>query len=223
MAVKRGPDGRIIDEPTRGPGTSAPDTSSPGTDAPQPEDSGDSLRSRYERRTYMPGAGDPDPLAEPGPAPAADEPAANPLDPKTTIVGRETAGTAGPAATAAMEDPPVGWLVIVDGPGKGEVLTLGYGRNKVGRGDSARVRVNFGDGDISRESHCIIDYEPRAREFSIQHADGVNFTYVGGAALHERRALAAGDIVEIGSTAMRFVPFCSPDWDWKQDAAGTGS
>ena len=43
-----------------------------------------------------------------------------------------------------MRDPPVGWLVVIRGPGKGRVLTLGNGMNSLGRGADARVRINFG-------------------------------------------------------------------------------
>ena len=44
-----------------------------------------------------------------------------------------------------MDDPTVGWLVVVDGPGKGQVRRLGYGVNSLGRGGKSRVKLDFGD------------------------------------------------------------------------------
>ena len=35
----------------------------------------------------------------------------------------------------------VGWLAVVEGPGRGEVLALGYGVNDIGRGADARMAV----------------------------------------------------------------------------------
>lgn len=211
MAVKRGPDGRMIDEPTIGPGSAKPSAAS---------EENDGLRERYDRKTYMPGADDAAPAPD---ANVPGKPDRAALDPKTTIVGGAAIDANTHGNFSPMQDPVVGWLVIIGGSGQGEVLKLGYGRNTVGRGDTARVRVDFGDTDISRNNHCIIDYEPREREFSIQHGDGVNFTYLAGKALHERQALSPGDTIEIGSTVLRFVPFCTAEWDWKADAADTSA
>ncbi len=208
MAVKRGPDGRMIDEPTIGP---------EGTEPPAAPEGNDALRARYDRKTYMPGSDDGAPATGDG---ATGAPQRAALDPKTTIVGGAPLDGNTTGALSRMQDPVVGWLVIIGGPGQGEVLTLGYGRNTVGRGETARIRMDFGDRDISRGNHCIIDYEPRERAFSIQHGAGVNFTYLAGKALHERQGLSSGDIIEIGSTVLRFVPFCSDQWDWKSDNAG---
>jgi hypothetical protein len=128
-------------------------------------------------------------------------------------VNTPEAGTSG-----AASDPVVGWLVITKGPGLGKVLTLGYGRNAIGRGDKARINVDFGDAEISRGAHCIVYFEPREREFSVQHGDGVNMTYRDGKPLYEREVLESGTVIDIGATSLRFVPFCSKDWDWKNDA-----
>ena len=62
-----------------------------------------------------------------------------------------------------MADPPVGWLVVVRGPGKGNALALGYGMNAVSRGASSRMGLDFGDDNISRANHARLAYEPRER------------------------------------------------------------
>ena len=85
--------------------------------------------------------------------------------------GSESAGD--PAA-----DPPVGWLAIVDGPGKGRVATLGMGVNSIGRDRTERVSLDYGAAMISRSNHAAITYDPRGRKFYVQHGGGTNLTYV---------------------------------------------
>lgn len=107
-----------------------------------------------------------------------------------------------------------GWLVVVEGLGRGSALGLGYGYNKIGRGGDARASIDFGDGKISRGAHCVVIYEPRERVFTLEHRDGVNPTYLNGQHVREGRTLDTGDEIEIGKTKLRFVPLCGPDWDW---------
>ena len=38
-------------------------------------------------------------------------------------------------------------------PGKGKSHDLGYGLNGIGRADSERISLNYGDEEISREGH----------------------------------------------------------------------
>src|SRR5579863_6049785 len=55
---------------------------------------------------------------------------------KTRIAGlpQEFAASDKGKAAKASDDPVVGWVVVVDGPGKGNALPLGYGMNEIGRG-----------------------------------------------------------------------------------------
>ena len=69
-----------------------------------------------------------------------------------------------PAPANAMDDPPVGWLVVVRGPGQGHVVTMGNGSNSLGRDPGERVCVDFGDETISRSGHAIITYDPQGQE-----------------------------------------------------------
>ena len=121
-------------------------------------------------------------------------------------------------ADAGVADPVVGWLVVVAGPGKGQVCKLGYGTNSLGRGDNARVRLDFGDEQISRENHAALTYDPRGRKFYLQHGGGVNLTYLGDAPVLTPTLLDPMQDICIGDTTLRFVPFCGPDFDW-QDLA----
>lgn len=113
------------------------------------------------------------------------------------------------------KDPVVGWLVVVDGPGRGSALQLGYGLNTIGRGPEARLRLDFGDNEISKENHAAVTYDPRGRRYYIQHGGGVNLTYVGDDPVLQPRELQGRELIGIGSTRLVFVPFCGAEFDWQ--------
>lgn len=115
----------------------------------------------------------------------------------------------------AMADPVAGWLVVVAGPGKGQVCRLGYGSNGLGRAEDSRVSLDFGDDRISRENHATLTYDPRGRKFYLQHGGGTNLTYIGDEPVLVPTVLEAMQDFSIGGTTLRFVPFCGPDFDWQ--------
>ena len=114
-----------------------------------------------------------------------------------------------------MADPPVGWLVVVGGPGKGRVLTLGSGMNAIGRSAESRVRLDFGDDNVSRRNHARLIYEPRQRRWLLSHGEGTNLTYLNGDVVVEVVEIEAGAEIQLGDTTMRFQPFCSKAFDWQ--------
>ena len=122
-----------------------------------------------------------------------------------------------PAAADGDEellDPVVGWLVIIEGPGRGNSLKLGFGMNAIGRAPDERVSVDFGDTEISRKSHATLTYDPRGRKFYLQHGDGTNLTYLGDNPVLQPAELKGGEIIGIGNTRFAFVSFCGPNFDW---------
>ena len=137
-------------------------------------------------------------------------------DGKTRLVGpADLAGTK-PAASSSSEDPVVGWVVVVDGPGKGNSLPLGYGMNDVARSSSARVPLDFGDDLIARSQHAIITFDPRSLKFFVQHGTSKNLTYLGDAPVLAPQELANGQEISLGATRLRFVALCGPDFDWQK-------
>ena len=117
-----------------------------------------------------------------------------------------------------MDDPPVGWLVVVDGPGKGRVATLGTGVNSIGRDQSERVALDYGDMRISRTHHATITYDPRGRKFYVQHGGGKNLTYVGDEPVLAPRELPPLAQVQMGDTVLRFVPLCDAGFSWDDES-----
>ena len=138
-------------------------------------------------------------------------------EPHTVIAGGLTQSPATDPQSA--KDPVVGWLVVIEGPGKGSAVQIGNGQNTVGR-DESRIRLDFGDPQISRTDHAVISYDPRANQFYIQQGKGVNLVYLEGSPVLTPTLLEHGSTISIGGTTLRFVAFCDDKFRWK-DAEGT--
>jgi hypothetical protein len=137
-------------------------------------------------------------------------------EPKTQLMGaRKPAESEAAKKKDGMDDPVVGWLVVVDGPGKGISVTLGYGMNSIGRSPSDRIALDFGDQQISRTSHAIVTYDPRGRKYFVQHGGGKNLTYMGDQPVLTPVELKGGEEILLGETKLRFVAFCGKDFDWR--------
>lgn len=109
----------------------------------------------------------------------------------------------------------VGWLVVIDGPGRGRSVALGYGMNSIGRGSENRVILSFGDPTISRIKHAILTYDPRGRRFYLNCGDSSNLTYLGETPVLSPVELKGGETLRIGNdTLLKFVPFCGDNFDW---------
>ena len=126
------------------------------------------------------------------------------------------------AAADGMADPPAGWLVIVDGPGRGRAVTLGLHHNPIGRDAANRVALDFGDETISRRRHLVVTYDPESRRFFVTPGDGTNLSYVNDQPVLASMPLEPGAQVRTGRTTLRFVPLCGPDFSWDGASASNG-
>ena len=149
-----------------------------------------------------------------------DDSPGSPADAEVTkLVRPSSASRGGESAGEAREDssgPVVGWLVVVTGPGKGRSLELGYGMNTIGRGDKNRVRLAFGDQEISRDKHATVTYDPRGGKFFLQHGDSTNLTYLEDSPVLSPTEISNGQTIRIGdSTVVKFVALCGPDFHWE--------
>lgn len=109
--------------------------------------------------------------------------------------------------------PIVGWLVIIEGNNQGQDYRIIPGINTIGRDDENVIVINTDDKEISRDKHCVIEYEVKNKKFYLER--GTTTTYlndnrVGG----DGTELNSGDIIEIGATKLKFIPFCSADFCW---------
>jgi hypothetical protein len=113
------------------------------------------------------------------------------------------------------QDPVVGWLVVVGGPGIGQYRPIFEGNNTIGRSESNRIAVDFGDDAISSEEQAYIRYDSAERSFLFIP----NLAKTNVVSLNEKRPtgaveLAQMDVITMGRTQLVFVPFCGPDFDW---------
>ncbi len=112
------------------------------------------------------------------------------------------------------QDPVVGWLVVVKGPGMGVSTRLGIGQNRVGRGENVRVRINLGDNQISRSDQMSIAYDPKSNKFHIHPGTGLNLTYLNDEPVLGSSPLVDRSEITIGETTLRFVALCGDDFSW---------
>src|SRR5690606_26443779 len=63
------------------------------------------------------------------------------------------------------QDPVVGWLVVVGGPGLGAYRPIFEGNNTIGRSPTQRIPIDFGDEAISSEEQAYIRYDSTDRTF----------------------------------------------------------
>ncbi|WP_284164569.1 FHA domain-containing protein [Frigidibacter sp. SD6-1] len=131
------------------------------------------------------------------------------------VFARDDAAT--PAAAAPQIDRvmyPVGWLAIVEGPGRGNSIALQAGVSQIGRGDDQAIQLNYGDMAISRSNHAAIAFDHEDRRFYLGHGGKTNIVRLNGKPVLSTEALESGDKIRIGETTLRFVALCGPDFHW---------
>lgn len=121
------------------------------------------------------------------------------------------------------QDPVVGWLVVVGGPGIGAYRPIFEGNNTVGRASSNRIPIDFGDDAISGDEQAYIRYDSADRSFLLVP----NLSKTNVVSVNEKRptsaiALQTMDVITMGRTQLVFVPFCGPEFDWGE-LSGTKS
>jgi hypothetical protein len=115
------------------------------------------------------------------------------------------------------QDPVVGWLVVVGGPGLGSFRPIYEGNNAVGRSPSQRIPVDFGDNTISSEEQAYIRYDSVDRSFLFVP----NLAKTNVVAVNNKRPTGAiklelMDVITMGRTQLAFVPFCGEEFDWSE-------
>ncbi|TCP44238.1 FHA domain-containing protein [Rhodovulum marinum] len=120
-------------------------------------------------------------------------------------------------AEPSRPDFPVGWLVVVEGPGRGAHFTLFNGVSQIGRGADQTVRLDFGDTSISRSGHALLAFDDEQGKFFLGSGGKVNIVRLNGQPLLSTEELSNDDRIRIGETTLHFVAFCGPDFTWSAD------
>jgi hypothetical protein len=115
------------------------------------------------------------------------------------------------------QDPVVGWLVVVGGPGLGAFRPIHEGNNAVGRGADQRIPIDFGDNTISSEEQAYIRYDSMDRSFLfVPNLAKTNVVAVNNKKPTGAIKLELMDVITMGRTQLAFVPFCGDDFDWSE-------
>jgi hypothetical protein len=142
---------------------------------------------------------------------------------KTRLLGFNRAGDAGTdpfgdvaasTATPQRETFPVGWLVIVEGPGRGHAFSIFAGASMIGRGEDQMIRLDFGDNSISRHNHAAIAYDDETNKFFVGHGGKSNIIRRNARPVLSTEELHHADLLRIGETTLRFVALCGSDFQW---------
>ncbi|MGC3937434.1 FHA domain-containing protein [Roseobacter sp. EG26] len=109
---------------------------------------------------------------------------------------------------------PVGWLVVVEGPGIGHSFSIFTGASMIGRGDDQVIKLDFGDNSISRHNHAAIAYDEEENKFYIGHGGKSNIIRRNARPVLSTEELLHADLLRIGETTLRFVALCGSDFKW---------
>ena len=110
-------------------------------------------------------------------------------------------------------DPPVAFIVVIDGIHKGEAFRLHAGRNFIGRGNEADISLPS-DDTVSREAHALISYDIKSNSFMIAPGQGRGITYVNEKEVATAEPITAYDIIEVGKSKLMFLPVCGQNFQW---------
>lgn len=121
------------------------------------------------------------------------------------------------SATANQTQFPVGWIIVIDGPGRGTCFTLFNGASSIGRGEDQAVRLDFGDTSISRNNHAAVAFDDEQRKFFLGHGGKSNLVRLNGKPVLSTEELSNGDQIRIGETTLKFVALCGADFTWATD------
>ncbi len=170
----------------------------------------------------------PTPVPTPGPAPIPPVPAAPTLPPaaqaepapsraKTRIIGFHAEDITGAGAAGAVAKGPAypaGFLVVIDGPGRGAHFIVTTHVSTIGRGADQDVSLDFGDESISRSGHASVMYDPEQNCFFLGHGNKANAVRRNAMPVLATEKLDHGDDIRIGKTTLRFHAFCGADFTW---------
>lgn len=132
---------------------------------------------------------------------------------KETLTVEDDAKTVRYYETETGIEPVVGWLVCIEGEEAGISFNLKGGRNFIGR--SVQMDIVIKDSSVSREKHAVILYEPKKREFLAQPGESRELFYLNDEVVLGFEKLKAYDVLQLGSTKLMFMPFCSEAFGWE--------
>ncbi|MEM7731941.1 MAG: FHA domain-containing protein [Pseudomonadota bacterium] len=115
---------------------------------------------------------------------------------------------------------PVGWIVIMKGPGRGTAFVLQNPVSSIGRGADQTITLNFGDDTISRQNHAAVAYDDHMNACFLGFGGKANLVRLNGRPVLGTEQLTHGDVIRVGQTDLKFIGLCGPDFSWQDDEDG---
>lgn len=119
-----------------------------------------------------------------------------------------------PSSEADEDQAIFGWLVIVEGPGRGRTFPLNKDLTCIGRGADQDVCLDFGDAYISRTAHVTIHFDRERDLVAVRFEDKRNPVRLNGKVLSGTRLLQHKSRLIIGQTILRFVQIDDHEAFW---------
>lgn len=104
-------------------------------------------------------------------------------------------------------DPPVGWLVCIDGPNRGTDYKIRSGNNSMGRSELMWICIS-GDQTIDRDHHGAISYDPESNTYNVLPGTSRGIVYLNRGPVYSPAPLRPFDEIKLGNTTLLFVPLC---------------
>lgn len=122
-------------------------------------------------------------------------------------------GTAAEVDLAEPKGPVAGWLVVLDGPARGQDLRLGEGRNFLGVDAAGNPAVLDANSPLAVRRGIVV-YDPQDNNWCALPGSSNELCTLNGKSLIEKMPLTAGDTFAVGGAQLRFVPLCGPEFNW---------
>lgn len=155
-----------------------------------------------------------DRIPEEGMGGIAENPGRNTAGISPKSARRDEGKTIGYYSAGADSDPPVGYLICIEGEDYGIGFPLKSGSNSLGRSSSMDVVIM--DLEVSREKQAYVMYEPHKREFFLKPGDSSGLCYLNGEFVMEPKKLQAYDLIQLGKTKLMLIPVCGEKFSWQE-------
>lgn len=117
------------------------------------------------------------------------------------------------AAAVARPRYPVGWLVVVEGPGTGNWFPLEGGVSSLGWSDDRTIRLPDPMTSDAGQHAAAVAYDKNANAFSVKALSG-EVVRLNGVEQKGPARLRDGDVFSFGGMALRLVALCGGNFRW---------
>lgn len=112
-------------------------------------------------------------------------------------------------------EPPVGFLICISGPDRGQYYELRSGNNFIGRAATMDV-VIVNDKKVSRDKHANVLYDPKGRNYMLLSGEAKGLAYLKNELVLTPQKYSNNDIFQIGDTKLMLLSVCTNEFSWEE-------